>query len=305
MNIEQFTYIVEVAKTNSVSIASENLHVSQSAISQSITKLEEELGVKIFKRSRMGTFPTEEGKRVIKKSYEILYKLRELEEETKIYKTQITGDLKVSVIPNMMMLLFNTLTAFKSEYPYVNIEIIEKGSSDILEDLKQNKTDIGLLTINSSTLHANEHFIFEKLVNGKVKAFVGKNTALSYNDSITSEEFIKYPLILFKSEYVKRLVQDLSTKYGPLNVLFTTDSNDVVKRAIVEGLGVGIGTNHMIKFDPQIRSGEIITLDISNYIQGDELYFGWMSTKGRELSAAAKKFIHHLKLQIQEAQENY
>ncbi|WP_438824973.1 helix-turn-helix domain-containing protein [Bacillus sp. JJ722] len=53
-------------KTKSFSIASQNLHVSQSELSQSILNLEKELGVQIFERSRLGAFPTDEGKVVIK-----------------------------------------------------------------------------------------------------------------------------------------------------------------------------------------------------------------------------------------------
>ena len=59
MNFEQLEYIKEVIETKSMSIAAENLHVTQSAISQSISLLEKEFGVQLFKRSRNGTIPTE------------------------------------------------------------------------------------------------------------------------------------------------------------------------------------------------------------------------------------------------------
>jgi DNA-binding transcriptional LysR family regulator len=298
MNIEQLEYIVEVARTNSISVASENLHISQSGISQSIAGLEEELGVKIFTRTRTGTFPTEEGKKVIKKAYEILMKLNELKEETKQYQELISGELKIAVIPNMMILLFNVLSAFRNDYPNVNIEIKEKGTHDIVEDVMQHKTDIGFVTVFKDQFD-HEHVIFEKLLEGKMKVFVGKHTPLAFSDTITPEELGKYPLVLFKSDHVKRFVQDLSNKYGPLNILFTSDSNDVIKRAIMEGLGIGIGTDHIIKYDPYILSGEIITVDIAGYEQENELYFGWIRAKGKPLSPAAKKFLNHLKDELQ------
>ncbi|WP_247900895.1 LysR family transcriptional regulator [Paenibacillus pabuli] len=55
MNLEQLEYVVEIAKTQSFSAASEHLHVTQSAISQSIHRLENELGMILFERSRHGT----------------------------------------------------------------------------------------------------------------------------------------------------------------------------------------------------------------------------------------------------------
>ncbi|WP_102348829.1 LysR family transcriptional regulator [Bacillus sp. Marseille-P3661] len=298
MNIEQFEYIVEVAKTNSVSIASENLHVSQSAISQSITKLESELGVKIFNRSRLGTYPTEEGEKVIQKAYEVLLKVQELEEETKTQKAKLTGDLKVSIIPNMMMLMFNTLFAFKKDHPHVNIEIIEKGSGEVLEDIKQNKIDIGLLTTTEKFLKENDQFNFEKLITGTTKIFVGKDHPLAKRKTVKPEELLSYSLVLFKSKHVKQVVDNISAQYGPANILFTTDSNDVIKKATIDCLGIGIGTNHTIKFDPHVINGDIVLLDLINFNQLEDIYFGWIRNKGQVLGPAAKEFITQLKKQI-------
>lgn len=61
MNIEQLMYIVEVAKVRSLGEAAKTLNISQSALSQAITKFENELNIKIFNRTRAGTIPTKEG----------------------------------------------------------------------------------------------------------------------------------------------------------------------------------------------------------------------------------------------------
>jgi DNA-binding transcriptional LysR family regulator len=298
MIIEQLEYIVEVAKTNSVSIASKNLHISQSGISQSIAKLEKELGIKIFKRSRSGTFPTDEGKKIIEKACEIVFKLHEFQEITKMYKTMVAGKLKISVIPNMMMLLFRVLSDFRNEHPNVFIEIEEKGSSEILEDVKQHKSDVGLITFYDKQIKANEYLVFEKLVKGKIKVFAGKNSPLAFSNSLTPEQLRKHPLVLLKNEDVMHFVKNFSNQYGPLNIWFTTDSNDVIKGALVEGLGIGIGSDHMIRFDPYVLNGEIITFDIDNYTQPNELYFGWIRSKDKALSPAANMFLYHLKSQL-------
>ena len=58
MNMEQFEYVSAIARTGSISIAAEQLHVSQAAISKAISKLELELGFKLFTRSRLGTEAT-------------------------------------------------------------------------------------------------------------------------------------------------------------------------------------------------------------------------------------------------------
>ena len=68
MNYEKLRYIVEVATSGSIKQASKNLYVTESAISQSISSIEKEIGVKIFTRSRgQDTSLTDEGKKLSKK----------------------------------------------------------------------------------------------------------------------------------------------------------------------------------------------------------------------------------------------
>lgn len=74
MNIEQLYYLIEIADSGSITQAAKKLHISQPSISQSITKLEEKLQVTIFKRSRMGTYPTEIGETIIKKQEKLFSK---------------------------------------------------------------------------------------------------------------------------------------------------------------------------------------------------------------------------------------
>lgn len=85
MHIERFEYLVEVAKTGSLSLAAQNLHITQSAISQAITSIEKDLGVKIFLRARQGTQLTFEGKKIVKLANEMLFKYQEIRETADSY----------------------------------------------------------------------------------------------------------------------------------------------------------------------------------------------------------------------------
>jgi len=79
MNLEQLEYIVDVAKTKSLTKTAQNAHVTLSAVSQSISLLESELGVVLFNRSRgVGAVPTPEGQSIIGRAAEILTKLEAL-----------------------------------------------------------------------------------------------------------------------------------------------------------------------------------------------------------------------------------
>jgi DNA-binding transcriptional LysR family regulator len=82
LQMEQLQYLVEIARAGSISAAALNLHVSQSAISKSLLRLEHNLGILLFNRLQTGVTPTETGKRFIDKANEILDKMQEFEELT-------------------------------------------------------------------------------------------------------------------------------------------------------------------------------------------------------------------------------
>jgi len=72
MRLEQLKYITEIAKYNSMSTAAENLRIAQPSLSFAIRQLEEELDIKIFSRSKSGSFLTEQGLVIYQKANQVL-----------------------------------------------------------------------------------------------------------------------------------------------------------------------------------------------------------------------------------------
>ena len=92
MNFEQLQYVKAVVEFKSITIASQQLFVTQSAISQSITALEKELNVVLFHRSRHGTIPTEDGLWLLPKLMDIFQKTQEIKLEIESRTTQFSGE---------------------------------------------------------------------------------------------------------------------------------------------------------------------------------------------------------------------
>ncbi|QIZ07690.1 LysR family transcriptional regulator [Priestia megaterium] len=293
MHIEQLEYIVKVAETGSISIAAEKLHVSQSGISQSITRLEDELGVKLFKRHRrLGAVPTNEGKTLIKKAYEVLVRLQEFKEDAQSFNTVTSGNLKLSSIPGFMLFLLEPLSSFKNAFPNVNIEISEKSTQHIIEHVENNQIDIGLITIYEDLIKKREDLIFEVILEGKMKVYVSKSSPLVSQKFITPEQLVTQNVILYNGDYVKRFANDLISKFGPMNILFTSDNTEVIKKAILEGLGISFGPDFSHKNDPYVLSGEIVPIEIINYEQ-EKIGVGWVRSENNHFSINTKKFLEH------------
>lgn len=297
MQIEQLEYLVEVAKTGTIYTAAQNLNVSQSAISQSISSLERELGVTIFKRSRKGSMPTDEGKKVIKKAHEILIKVQELKDEVQQDMMLISGELKLSSIPPFMKFLVKPLTEFKNDYPGVNIEITEKNTQDIINDVRQNDIDMGLITFHKGLMDITENLDFEPFIEGEMKVYVNKNSPLAVYDTVTPQELLNQTIVIYNGDYVKWFVDDFISKFGPLNILFTSNNTDVLRKAISEGLAITFSPDWSTNNNRQILNKRVKIVQIMN-LNSVNVSFGLVQPKNKKISATAKKFVNYLKREL-------
>ncbi|WP_338753065.1 LysR family transcriptional regulator [Bacillus sp. FJAT-52991] len=298
MNIEQLLYIVEVAKHNSLSIAAQNLHVTQSGISQSITSLEKELELKIFKRSRgHGAVPTDEGKIILKHAYEVLRKLEEIKETANSFNPMEAEELKITACPGLMTLLVKALAAFKHDYPYVNIQIAEKSGSAVIKDVRQHKTDIGLIFYSTDWNINTEGIAFEALFEGKPKVYVSKHSPLAFLETITPHQILDQTLVTYNSEFMQCFVRDFFHKYKPLKVLFTSNNMDGVLQAIMESLAITFAPDFIMKNYHPVMNGDIIPIDLVNH-KPFNISLGLIRSEDKHLPAFATKYIHYLKSEM-------
>ncbi|MYL56642.1 LysR family transcriptional regulator [Virgibacillus halodenitrificans] len=290
MNIEQLEHIVEVAKGPSISKAADSLHITQSGISQSISALENELGIKLFKRSRKGAVPTEAGKRIIIKANDILNNVQELREEAEGTTNAITGELRLMGIPGVMPTLIKTTTYLRRKYPNLSVDINEKGSFEIIDDFQTKQIDAGFIAMNDKLLQQNVGLNFEPVSKGKLVLCVGRNSPLSIKKSITPEELKEQTFILYKDDYVQWFIRDFSNVFGKINVLFSTKNGDAIIMALREGMGVTIGHDYSFANHPLVLSGELVTLEIDNF-SDHVVYFGWLKQGSIPLSQITKEAI--------------
>ncbi|MGV3465374.1 MAG: LysR substrate-binding domain-containing protein [Heyndrickxia sp.] len=298
MNFEQLEYIKEVMETKSMSIAAENLHVSQSAISQSISLLEKEFGVQIFTRSRLGTIPTEEGKKVIRKILEILKKTNELKEEVQSITSSFTGELKIATGPSIFMtFLPRTLSSFRRDFPQINVTIKEIESKEVIKEVEQNKVDLGLITlINSAGEKLPDHIIFQSFHDhGKINIIVPSNSELALSKELQLMDVKDYPFVIYDRSFYNTLIEDFEKQYGPLNIIFKTTNSEVVKKTVSEGLGIGLLNSLMVKDDPYLESGRITAIPLG-YPYNFNLLVGGIYLKNGNQLRLIKKFLEYVEI---------
>jgi DNA-binding transcriptional LysR family regulator len=298
MNIEQLLYIVEVAKYNSLSIAAQNLHVTQSTISQSITNFEKELGIKILKRSRgHGAVPTDEGRIILKLAYEVQKKLEEIKETANLMNSTEVGELKISSLPGLMTFLVKAISAFRHDYPHVNLEVTEKSGTAVIEDVRQHKTDFGLITYSRDLSVNMEGIAFEALIEGKQKVYVSKHSPLAFLGTVTPNDILDQTLVTYNGELMQYFVQDFFNKYKPLKILFTSNNMTGLLQAINENLAISFAPDFVMKNYPSVINGDIIPVDLVNHSTVN-ISLGLVRSENKHLSTFANNYIHYLKSEI-------
>ena len=147
MTLVQLEYIVAVDTYRSFVTAAEKCFVTQPTLSMQIQKLEETLGVKLFDRSKQPVIPTEIGQQVIEQARVVLAESARLQEIISSHKKELSGELKVGVIPTVApYLLPKIITKFTARYEKVQLHIWEYTTEQIIQQLKLGLLDCGILS---------------------------------------------------------------------------------------------------------------------------------------------------------------
>lgn len=146
MNLQQLEYVLAVERDRHFAKAAKSCNVTQPTLSMMIQKLEEELDIKIFDRSKQPVVPTPMGELIIEQSRKILLEVSRLHDLLRQQKSSLTGELRVGIIPTLApYLVHRFINRFLEKYPGVHLSVSEHVTSSILKRLKKNQLDVGIL----------------------------------------------------------------------------------------------------------------------------------------------------------------
>ena len=148
MTITQLEYITAVYTYKSFSVAANHCFVTQPTLSMQIQKLEEELGVMLFDRSKNPITATDVGEKLIRQAKIILGERDRLQSILEIEKGEYTGILKVGIIPTIAPFLLPLfLKSFTEKYPNIELVLDELTTNEIILGLNKSSVDIGILAL--------------------------------------------------------------------------------------------------------------------------------------------------------------
>ena len=174
MTFVQLEYVVAVDTCRHFAMAAGRCFVTQPTLSMQIQKLEEELGVKIFDRSKQPVVPTEAGIEIIEQARKILAEKNVITEIVQAKKGVLTGELRIGIIPTLAPYLLPLFVQnFSKKYPHVKLIVQEMLTEYIIARLREGRIDAGIVVTPLQEKGIKEHVLFYE----ELMAYVSKKNA--------------------------------------------------------------------------------------------------------------------------------
>ena len=289
IDLELYRVFYTVAKNKHMTKASEELHISQPAISQSNKKLEDQLGGTLFLRSNKGMELTKEGEMFYEYVKGALELINNAENEFTSFKDLSKGEIKIGCSTTITkLILIETLKKYHSDYPNININITNDLTSNLINDLKLGKLDF--VIFNESPIKET-NINLEKIKELK-QGFIYNEDY--FEDKIDNfQDLNNYPLILQKEEANSRKLLDYIALHN--GVILKPKMEVVSQELITEFVNIGLGIGFSIIDLAKRNYPNLKELKINNKIPNINIYLG--TNKSVSLTFASKMFINYLKKQ--------
>lgn len=163
MTIIQLEYIIAVDTHRHFGKAADSCFVTQPTLSMQIQKLEDQLGVILFDRSKQPVVPTEIGKRIIKQARVVVNEARRISEMVVEEKGEVSGELNIGIIPTLSPYLAPLfIQRYVDKFPGVKVRIHELITEELVSRLKSDSLDVGILVTPYSDSGLKEFPLFHE-----------------------------------------------------------------------------------------------------------------------------------------------
>lgn len=240
MDLRQLEMLRAVAEHCSFTIAGQDLHVAQSAISRKIKLLETELGEQMFTRVNKRVFLTPAGKVMLRYTNRIFQELRNASLEVADIKQLNQGVLRIgSGMTACMFLLPPVIEKFQTKFPKIDIQVQTGTAEMILPKVRDGSLDIGVVTM---PVKFSDLEVVPCAREEMVLVASPRNRKLAHRRSIRGIEMANMKMILFNSGTATRtLVEDYFRQVGiQPPIVMESESVASIKPLVRVNLGVSI-----------------------------------------------------------------
>jgi len=285
MNLDGLYAFIAVAQTESFSLAADQLHLTQPAISKRIAALEDELRVSLFDRIGRRVTLTEAGKLLLQRANRILFEVEDTRRSLSNLSGNVEGRLRIGTSHHIgLHRLPPVLRQFSSQHPSVQLDLQFFDSEDAFDAVNSGELELGIVT-----LPTEPHPLIEmiEIWHDPLSIVVGKSHTLGKKKKISLHDLADYPAILPGGTTITRkIVESLFEPYD-LKISVAMSTNYLETNKMMAGIGLGWTVLPDSMLDKDLRK-----LSFKNFTMTREL--GVIFHPRHSLSNAAREMLRVL-----------
>ncbi|HYH04373.1 MAG TPA: LysR family transcriptional regulator [Bacillota bacterium] len=289
INFELYKIFYHAAKSGNFSVAAQQLYITQSAVSQAVKNLENQLGVNLFFRKTRHLKLTPEGELLFSHIEQAFNFIKTAEHKITELQNLDSGEIRIGASDTVCKYyLLPFIDEFTRQYPQIKFQLINRTTAQIVEVLKQGIIDFGIVTL---PLEHNNIATYELSLVEDV--WVASHRFDSLKDQIlTLPQLTHYPLLLLDQNSATRRNLDLFFQQHQIRVQPEIELESV--DLLVEFAKIGRGIAHVLRESALValNNGELFEVRIAEPLPSRKL--GAIVMKNVPLSQAAQRFVRLL-----------
>jgi LysR family transcriptional regulator, low CO2-responsive transcriptional regulator len=280
--IHQLKILIKVAQTKSITKASEELFMTQPAVSIQLRNLQDQFEIPLTEVIGRQLHITEFGKEVVSIAERVVQELENINYKTHAFQGILTGKLSISSASTGKYVIPYFLSGFLEQHTGIDLLLDVTNKSRVIESLKKNEIDFALVSVLPNKLQVDEEILIENKL-----YFMG-------NEPLRNEN---KPLIYREEGSATRNAMEhfFETHEGKQRKRIELTSNEAVKQAVIAGIGHSVMP--LIGVKNELLNGEIHMLPTKGLPIKTEWRLVWL--KGRKLSPVSQAFLDYIKTQKQ------
>ncbi|CAM4402475.1 DNA-binding transcriptional LysR family regulator [Paenibacillus endophyticus] len=289
MELRQLNYVIQIASEKNFSRAAEKLHIAQPSLSQQLSKLEQEIGVLLFRRTTNSVELTQAGQVFVSKSQAILDAVEQLKQEMDDMAQMRRGRLVVGTLPiTGSHILPMVLPVFGEQYPQIEVVLVEDTTAKLEQLTASGGTDLSLLSLPL----IDNSLSWEPFLEEEICLAVPPNHHLTKRiDPIDISELEEEPFIgLKRGQGFRQITVDLCEQVGfSPRIVFESSNIETIQSLVAGGMGIAFVPQMLTR----IKGSQFAPVYLS-LAQKPTRTLVIASRKGRYLSKASEAFIRTL-----------
>ena len=193
MNLRDFKYVIAVAETHHFGRAAERCYVSQPTLSGQIKKLEDELGVVIFERTKRSVEITPIGQEIIALARQLMEQADAIEQVARAHSDPLAGPFRIGALPTLSPYLMPLiLVPLRQQYPQLKLVLSEEVTESLIRRLRSHELDAAMVATPVDEPDLVSIPIFDE----PFWLALPRKHPLYYKDEITKEDLAELDVLL-------------------------------------------------------------------------------------------------------------